>query len=48
MEHQRATADYKAILTVGMDRRELIYYVLDAYIRRGSLDEALQGAVRPP
>ena len=36
------SADYKAILTVGMDRRELIYYVLDAYIRRGSLDEALR------
>jgi predicted phage terminase large subunit-like protein len=36
------SADYKAVLTVGLDRRQLIYYVLDAYIRKGSLDEALR------
>jgi predicted phage terminase large subunit-like protein len=38
------TADYKAILTVGLERREMIFYVLDAYIRRGTLDEALRAA----
>jgi len=38
------TADYKAVLTVGLERREMIFYVLDAYIRRGSLDEALRAA----
>jgi len=36
------SADYKAIITVGLDRREMIYYVLDAYIRKGSLDEAVR------
>ena len=36
------SADYKAVLTVGLDRGEMIYYVLDAYIRQGSLDEALR------
>jgi len=39
-----ASADYKAIITVGLDRKEMIFYVLDAYIRRGSLDEALRAA----
>jgi len=38
------TSDYKAVLTVGLERREMIFYVLDAYIRRGSLDEALRAA----
>jgi predicted phage terminase large subunit-like protein len=38
------SADYKAILTIGLDRREMIYYVLDAYIRKGSLDEAIRVA----
>ena len=38
------TADYKAVLTVGLERREMIFYVLDAYIRRGTLDEALRAA----
>jgi predicted phage terminase large subunit-like protein len=36
------SADYKAILTVGLDCKEMIYYVLDAYIRKNSLDEALR------
>lgn len=36
------TSDYKAIITVGLDRREMIYYVLDAFIRRCSLDQALR------
>jgi predicted phage terminase large subunit-like protein len=38
------TADYKAIITVGLERGEMIFYVLDAYIRRGTLDEALRAA----
>ena len=38
------TSDYKAVLTVGLERREMIFYVLDAYIRRGTLDEALRAA----
>ncbi|MGO9622356.1 MAG: phage terminase large subunit [Desulfobaccales bacterium] len=38
------TADYKAIITVGLERREMTFYVLDAYIRRGTLDEALRAA----
>ncbi len=38
------TADYKAVLTVGLERQEMIFYVLDAYIRRGTLDEALRAA----
>ena len=38
------TADYKAVVTVGLERQEMIFYVLDAYIRRGSLDEALRAA----
>ena len=40
----RENSDYKAIITVGLDRREMLFYVLDAYIRRGSLDEALRAA----
>jgi predicted phage terminase large subunit-like protein len=38
------SADYKAVITVGLDRKEMIFYVLDAYIRRNSLDEALRAA----
>ncbi|MGC2691655.1 MAG: phage terminase large subunit, partial [Desulfobaccales bacterium] len=37
-------SDYKALVTVGLERQEMIFYVLDAYIRRGSLDEALRAA----
>jgi predicted phage terminase large subunit-like protein len=39
-----ASGDYKAILTVGLERREMIFYVLDAYISRHSLDVVLRGA----
>lgn len=39
-----ATSDYKAIITVGWERREMIYYVLDAYIRKASIDAALAAA----
>ncbi len=38
------SSDYKALVTVGLERQEMIFYVLDAYIRRGSLDEALRAA----
>jgi predicted phage terminase large subunit-like protein len=33
--------DYKAIITVGLDIEEQIFYVLDAYIKRQSLDQAM-------
>jgi predicted phage terminase large subunit-like protein len=39
-----ATSDYKAIITVGWERREMIYYVLDAYIRKASIDAAIAAA----
>jgi predicted phage terminase large subunit-like protein len=39
-----ATSDYKAIITVGWDRREMVYYVLDAYIRKASIDAAIAAA----
>jgi len=37
-------SDFKALVTVGLERQGMIFYVLDAYIRRGSLDEALRAA----
>jgi predicted phage terminase large subunit-like protein len=39
-----ATSDYKSILTVGWDRRDMVYYVLDAYIRKASIDAAIAAA----
>jgi len=30
-----ASSDYKAIITVGLDVKEMLFYVLDAFIRRG-------------
>jgi predicted phage terminase large subunit-like protein len=33
-----ASADFKAVVIVGLDRREMIYYVVDAFIRKCSLD----------
>jgi len=39
-----ATSDYKAILTVGWDRRDMAYYILDAYIRKASIDAAIAAA----
>lgn len=39
-----ATSDFKAIITLGWDRREMIYYVLDAYIRKASIDAAIAAA----
>ncbi len=38
-----AGAGYRAVVTVGWDRRQLIFYVMDACIRRGTLEEALRG-----
>ncbi|MCL4504104.1 MAG: phage terminase large subunit [Deltaproteobacteria bacterium] len=39
-----ATSDFKAIITVGWDRREMVYYVLDAYIKKASIDAAIGAA----
>jgi predicted phage terminase large subunit-like protein len=36
-----ANADYKAIITVGLDWQSMVIYVLDAYIKRASLDQAV-------
>jgi predicted phage terminase large subunit-like protein len=33
------TGDYKAVVTVGLDPEAQIYYILDAFIRRCSLDQ---------
>ena len=38
-----AGAGYRAAVTVGWDRPQLIFYVMDAFIRRGTLEEALRG-----
>ncbi len=35
-------SDYKAIITIGLDRERMIYYVLDAWIKRASIDAMLQ------
>jgi predicted phage terminase large subunit-like protein len=40
----RASADFKAIVTVGLDLQEMIFYVLDAYIRRSSIEQAIAAA----
>ena len=37
--------DFGAIITVGLDPREMNYYVLDAYIRKVSVTEALKAAL---
>jgi predicted phage terminase large subunit-like protein len=37
-------ADYKALITVGLDWRSMVIYVLDAWIRRDSLDQAIAAA----
>ena len=39
-----ASADYKAIIIVGYERKEAIFYVLDAYIRKSSLEAAIAAA----
>ncbi len=36
-----ASADYKAVLTVGLALGEMVFYVLDAFIQKTSLEKAL-------
>lgn len=36
-----ATADYKAVLTVGLAPQEMVFYVLDAFIQKTTLEKAL-------
>jgi predicted phage terminase large subunit-like protein len=40
----KASADFKAILTVGLDLKDMIIYVLDAFIRRVSIEQCLAAA----
>jgi len=35
-------SDYKAIITVGLDTENMVYYVLNAWIKRASIDAMLQ------
>ncbi len=37
-----AETDYKAMVTVGLDRRERVFYVMDAWIQKAWLEKALQ------
>jgi predicted phage terminase large subunit-like protein len=37
-----ATSDYKAFITVGLDRRELIFYMLDAVIQKTTLEQIMR------
>lgn len=37
-----ATADYKALVTVGLDPGEMVFYVMDALIQRLSLEQSLR------
>jgi len=39
------SADYKAVVSVGLDPAEQVFYVLDAYIRRASLDQVYQAVL---
>jgi len=39
-----AGADYKAAITVGWDRRELVFYVMDAFIQKTTIEQTL-GAI---
>jgi predicted phage terminase large subunit-like protein len=36
-----AASDYKAFISVGLDRREMVFYVLDAFIQKTSLEQTL-------
>lgn len=38
--------DFKAVVTVGLDRGEQVFYVLDAFIRRCSLDQLVRAVLR--
>ena len=37
-----AGADYKAVVTVGWDPKELVFYVMDAFIQKTTLDQTLR------
>ncbi len=37
-----AGADYKAVVTVGWDRQEMVFYVMDAFIQRTTLEQTLR------
>ena len=37
-----ATSDYKAFVTVGWDRQEMVFYVMDAFIQKATLDQTLR------
>jgi predicted phage terminase large subunit-like protein len=37
-----AASDYKAWITVGLDRQEMIFYLMDAFIQRTSLEQTLR------
>lgn len=37
-----AGADYKAVVTVGWDPRELVFYVMDAFIQKTTLEQTLR------
>ncbi len=39
------SGDYKAVITVGLDPAEQAFYVLDAYIRRTSLDQLVRAVL---
>ncbi len=39
-----SSADYKGVITVGLDAREMVIYVLDAFIRRASLEQTINAA----
>ncbi|MCB2225713.1 MAG: phage terminase large subunit [Desulfarculaceae bacterium] len=38
--------DFKAVITVGLDRAAQVFYVLDAFIRRCSLDQLVRAVLR--
>lgn len=37
-----AASDYKAWITVGWDRQEMVFYVMDAFIQRATLEQTLR------
>ncbi|MFH1035264.1 MAG: phage terminase large subunit [Pseudomonadota bacterium] len=39
------SGDYKAVLSVGLDPVEQVFYVLDAYIRRSSIDQLMRAVL---
>jgi predicted phage terminase large subunit-like protein len=37
-----AAADYKAVVTVGLDRGEMVFYVMDAFIQKVTLEQTMR------